>query len=388
MPPSPSRSIAALGVLLFVAAGALRAADTADVFTLDLPFPAGAATPTWLGAPQVPDTTFATLNLPIDPPDATSSLLVTIFFQEKTGGFLRLTWQGGNGAELLSDNLYEGIGMNNQRSLLISPGTLQGAGTLMLQCGDTTLDIQRIRLQWLEEQDGLVSPDIRDTLVTPSLGATEPAGTLNGQPQLAADPAWQGELVIVPVTDVPQRIEQGVEFSVQLDSVPAAGRLALQENGLPWGKHLVVWINRQRAGTITPAVPELTDDGFLSQAGLPQTYFGWRKGSLYLPVSLLKAGVNTLQFSDEDEMPAAPADPAAAANSSALPLAVKEVVLQLDYPSTGATAAAVPTPAPTTTPPAATPSPVSSPDSLTPQTAPALLPVPTPVPTPASTNAP
>jgi hypothetical protein len=277
------------------------ASDLPASVTLDLPVPANQTLPAWLGQPEIPATAFATLNLPILTPDTTASLLVTVYFQEAQGGFMRITWQGTQGAQVLSDNFYEDIGMANQRSLLISPATLVGDGILTFQCGDSTLGIERIKLEWLENKNGLVSPAVQDLLVTPATGSTQSALSLNGQAIPTQPGAWQDQLVTVPITDQALRIEQGVEFSVDLDKVPGSARLALKETGLPLGKHLVVWINQQRAGTITPTVPDLLDDGFLTDESASISYVGWRDGSFYVPVSLLKAGVNTMQFSDEDD---------------------------------------------------------------------------------------
>jgi len=245
-------------------------------------------------------------------------------------------WQGGATPQVLSENFYEGIGMANQRSLLISPETMQGGGTLVFQCGDSTLGVQHIRLQWLENQKGWVNPDIQDVLVTPSLGTTQPAQILSGQPAPSDSPAWHGQVVVVPVTDVPQRIEQGVEFAVELDTVPSVARLELKENGLPWGQHLVLWINQERVGTLTPEVPDLRDEGFLPEADAPDTYVGWRDGSLFVPVSFFKPGDNAVQLSmEKDDGTTGPAD-ANPSSATALPLAVKDVVFQLNYPSSSA----------------------------------------------------
>jgi len=306
---------------------------------LDLPIPANQVLPTWLGQPETPPTTFATLNLPILTPDTTASLLVTVYFQEKEGGFMRISWQGTQGAQVLSDNFYEGIGMANQRSLLISTDTLVGDGVLTFQCGDSTLDIQRIKLEWLESRNGLVSPGVRDLLVTPAIGPTQSAQGLNGQANPTGPGAWQNQLVTVPITDQALRIEQGVEFNVQIDTVPGSARLALKEAGLPLGKHLVVWINQQRAGTITPAVPDLLDDGFLTGGNALTSYVGWRDGSFYVPVSLLKAGINTVQFSGEDDAASTPGPGNAGASDTGLepPLAFKALFLQLNYPPAPAT---------------------------------------------------
>jgi hypothetical protein len=307
------------------------ASDLPTPVILDFPIPANQALPTWLGQPETPPTAFAMLNLPILTPDPNASLLVTVYFQEKQDGFMRIIWQGTQGGQVLSDNFYEDIGMANQRSLLISPTTLVGDGILTFQCGDSTLGIQRIKLEWLENKNGLVSPEVQDLLVTPATGPTQLAQNLNGVANPTEPGAWQGQLVTVPITDQAQRIEQGVEFSVDLDQVPGSARLALKEAGLPLGKHLVVWVNQQRAGTITPTVPDLRDDGFLTDGNASTGYVGWRDGSFYAPVSLLKTGINTVQFSDEDDAASTPGNAGASDTGLEPPLAIKAMVLQLNY---------------------------------------------------------
>jgi hypothetical protein len=348
-PSHPALSSGWACFLLLFLVGCLRASDLPAPVTLDFPFPANQATPSWLGHPETPPADFATLDLPILTPDTNASLLVTVYFEEKQDGFMRISWQGTQGAQLLSDNFYENIGMANQRSLLISPATLIGDGILTFQCGDSTLSIQRIKLEWLENKDALVSSTVEDLLVTPAIGPTQLAQSLNGQPNPTEPGAWEDQIVTVPLTDEALRIEQGVEFSVDLDKVPGSARLALKEAGLPLGQHLVVWINQQRAGTITPTVPDLLDGGFLTGGNASTSYAGWRDGSFYVPVSLLKTGINTVQFSDEDDAAlilggASPSDPGLGP-----PLAIKALVFQLNYLPVQ-TNTNLPQPEPSTTP--------------------------------------
>jgi len=320
------------GFLLLGLLSYLHAADLPAPITLDVPIPVNRALPAWIGQPEVPATIFGTLNVPILPPDPSASLLVTVYFQEKESGFLRLIWKGTQGAQILSDNFYENIGMANQRSLLISPDTLFGDGTLMFQASDTKLGIQRIKFEWLESRNALVSPEIRDTLVTPVSGQTQPSIALNGAPISTSPGAWDNQVVTVPMTDAPVRIEQGVDFSIDLDQVPNSARIALDEAGLPLGKRLVVWVNGARAGTTTPAVPDLLDDGYIAtedqstNSTATTAYFGWRGASFYPPVSLLKTGVNTIQFSVEDD-----ATTSTATTNDSAPLAIKNLVMQLNY---------------------------------------------------------
>jgi hypothetical protein len=356
------------GALLLGGSFFLYALDGPAEFTLDLPFGANEATPVWLGHPATPPGTFATLDLPVTPPDPTASLLVTVFYQEETGGFLRISWEGGVGLSLtgddlpgpgevgassiLCDNFYEGIGMSNQRSLLVSADTLKEGGTLHFQTGGSTLGISRLKLEWLENSTGLTSPAITDVLVTSANGKTQLASELAGTPPTAEDPAWKDRIVTVPITDVPVRIEQGVDFTVQMDGVPTLARLSLKETGLPWGQHLVVWLNNQRAGVIYPGTPSLDDPGYPS-GGDASPYVGWRDGTFFVPVADLAAGNDVLQFSTEPDVPSSSAD----ATASTVPLAVKDVSLQLDYPA----GSVVTTPAPAPAASTETPAPATSP---------------------------
>jgi hypothetical protein len=305
-----------------------RALDLPPALTLDVPIAANLATPAWLGHPATPTDTLATLDLPITPPDPGAALLVTVYFQETDNGFLRINWKNDQGAVALADNFYENIGMANQRSLLIPPSSLGADGTLIFQGSATTLGIQRIKLEWLESRQDLISPATSAMLVTSSTGTTVPADSVNGQAAAPQAGAWDGDVVTVPISTDPVRIEQGVEFSVDLDKVPTSARVALKETGLSLSQHLVVWINDARAGTITPTVPGLNDSGFFTDTSSKTTYVGWRDGSFYVPVTLLKEGVNTIVFSSEDELPAAGAATDADATT---PLALKGVALQLDY---------------------------------------------------------
>ena len=322
------------GLLFFAAACSVSASDLPAPVIIDLPVPVNQATPAWLGHPETPNSVFATLELPILTPDPNASLLVTVYFQEKQGGFLRVIWKGTQGnASLLSDNFYEDIAMLNQRSLLIPAATLVGDGVLSFQCGDTTLGIKRIKMEWLSSQTELVSPAVHDVTVTSADGTTQFSQDLGGQPAQATAGMWQDQVVSVPLTDTAVRIDQGVDFSVDLDKVPGSARLSLKEAGLPLGKHIVVWVNDQRAGIVSPSVPDLLDNGFISDDKDSTSYAGWRDGSYYVPVSLLKQGVNTVVFSDEDDVPSSSST--SASTGIEKPLAVKSMVLQMSYEPPG-----------------------------------------------------
>ena len=328
---APAAKIAAWAAVFFSACLAtLRADDLPPPLTLTVPVPANLATPAWLGHPVTPNDTLATLDLPITPPDPNASLLVTIYFTEVDNGFLRINWNPDSGTALqLSSNFFENIGMTNARSLLIAPSTLGTGGTLMLQGNTDTLGVQRIKFEWLESRQDLVSPAAPAMLITTADGKTVTADSVNGQPAPEPTAGWDGDVVSVPVIAEPVRIEQGVDFSVQLDTVPTNARIVLKESGLSLNQRFVVWLNQQRAGTLTPAVPRLTDAGFFTDPSSSTSYIGWRDGSFYVPVALLKAGVNTLQFSPEDD--AHPANSPSAGSLNAPPLALKDLAIQMNY---------------------------------------------------------
>jgi hypothetical protein len=328
----PALSAGGIAVVLFGLVSMLHAADLPGPVTLDIPIPANRALPAWLAQPTIIGGAFSSLNLPISTPDNTASLLVTVYFQEKQGGFLRILWKNAQGtAEVLADNFYENIGMANQRSILISSSTITGDGTLTFLSSDPNSGISRLKLEWMETRDSLVSPEVQDLLVTSANGDTQPAGSLTGQAATPVQGAWQDQLVTVPMTDAPVRIEQGVDFSVDLDKVPVTARIGLEESGLPMGKRLVVWINEQRAGTITPSVPDLLDAGYAVNASASASYIGWRNASFYPPVALLKDGVNSVQFSTEDDASAASPNMTAPTSGEDAPLAIKSLVMQLNY---------------------------------------------------------
>jgi len=86
----------------------------------------------------------------------------------------------------------------------------------------------------------------------------------------------------------------------------------------------------------------LADAGLFADGSGSSQYVGWRDGSFYVPVSLLKAGVNTVQFSDEDDASAAGAPTSPATTGSEPPLALKDIFLQLNYQAPQETGASQP----------------------------------------------
>ena len=61
-------------------------------------------------------------------------LALTVVFQEEMGAFLSVYWENALGKrELLAPNLFENIGLANQRTLLINRPTMGGPGKVVLK---------------------------------------------------------------------------------------------------------------------------------------------------------------------------------------------------------------------------------------------------------------
>ena len=117
---------------------------------------------------------------------------------------------------------------------------------------------------------------------------------LTGEPAAAQTGMWQDEVVSVPLTDSAVRIEDGVDFSVDLDKVPVAARLSLKESGLPLGKHIAVWINVAAGRDDHTRRARSARRWFLDRYFQRQEHDELRRlahdGAFYVPVSFLTSG--------------------------------------------------------------------------------------------------
>lgn len=330
----------ALALILTVAAFGLRlqADDTERSFTLDLASSGQAqALPSWMtGQPMASPSDHATVSFPIAPPQDDSNLAVTFYFQETAGGFLRVYWAGAQTNEMLSENLFEGIEMPNQRTLLIKRATLSSPGTLSVQSSENTLNVSRIHWQWVEPAPVSLADEAAQSALVNAGGKVLDEGEINGAPLLPLQDKITGSVVTAALTEKPERIETGVEFVATLQTVPPWARMELEISGAPPGKPVLLWINGEFAGEVSVELPDLTDPGYQQGSGGGLSYVGWRKGVLFVPVTLLKAGDNQFQFGLKDVAP----------SPQASPLAVKNLLLQLKYGGA---------PAPSATPPAEQP---------------------------------
>jgi len=262
----------------------------------------------------------ATVSYEIKAPAGSEGLLLHLLFTELEGGFLRIYWKSGDASETLSDNLYEGISMSNQRSLLISKEVMKTGGVLTIQASQQSLKVQRIHWSWLKTVL-VLSPEEQEAKLISSLGVPLKLADVSGNDLPVAEDLWRDRVVTAQLTEKAERIEQGVLFEVELAAVPELARIECQINGLPLSQALVLWVNGKRAGLVFPKVPNLSDMGYLKLADGSLSYLGWRNVAAIISPTLLQAGVNQIQFSVGDGE-----EPLSA-------LALKDLKLQLSYPS-------------------------------------------------------
>src|SRR5260370_18488444 len=120
----------------------------ADSFTFDLRATGRLEFPSW-----IPDRPLAfpkaqsELSFPVVPGSDDDDLALTVVFQEEPGGFLSVYWQSALGKrELLAPNLFENIGLPNQRTLLINRPTMAGPGQVLLKSSQAALNVLRALL--------------------------------------------------------------------------------------------------------------------------------------------------------------------------------------------------------------------------------------------------
>lgn len=278
--------------------------------------------PVWMtGSPLASPADHATIGFTISPPPGNSDLAVTFYFQETEGGFLRVYWDGTQTNEMLSDNLFEGIAMPNQRTLLIKRETLSSPGTLSVQSSEPALNVSRIHWEWVDPTTVDLAKGAEPTALVDANGRIFKETEINGAPSVPPPDRLRQSIVTAELTQKPERIESGVEFVATLQAVPEFARLEVRISGAALDKAVQLFVNGKLTGEVALEIPDLSDPGYQTGSDGAAFYVGWRKGVVYVPVGQLATGENRFQFGIKD----------GAAAAAAPPLAVKNLILQLKY---------------------------------------------------------
>ncbi len=307
------RMVLAIGFLLF-AAQSLRA----DSFTFDLNASGHMEFPAWIPErPLALPSKHAQLSFPIVPVAADDDLALTVVFNDLVAGYLSVFWEDAEGQRsMLAANLFENIGLPDQRTLLISRPTMGGPGRLILQSSESVLNVIRVRLDWVRPGVIRLTDGQPNGALVTSAGKIFAPEEVDGTPLTPIADNWEGIILTTSVTDRAERLDRGIDFQVNVPRKVNRARVDVMVNGLPLNQSFDLWLNGIRVGSLSMEVPDLTDPGFdHANVSNDENFTGWRRGVLYLPGDRLPTGDNHFQFQ----------------GPSGVPLAIRDFLIQVDY---------------------------------------------------------
>jgi hypothetical protein len=292
------KSLARIALLCALAGGLFldRArAEDEMVFTADLPFDAAQVLPSWMhGAPLIAPGNVARLAFRLSPP-TNRDLLLHLVFDEAEGGGLRVEWQreGQSTTEVITEKLGDGIGVPNQRHLLISASRLGGNGTLLLQ-GVANLNVNRVRFEWVAERTMLASSTRYVPVVVTASRLTLGEADVDGSPRPALQDEWRDRVVRAALTEGPEFLTPSLELVAELEGMPNMARFEASVAGVYLDQEVWLVINNHEVGPLAIEVPTLEDPGHLGLPGRELQFAGWRLATAHIPAALLLPGENSL----------------------------------------------------------------------------------------------
>lgn len=287
------RFCVALSVAAF-AVSTVRAQNEA-VFTADLPFDAAQPLPSWMhGAPVSVPGHGSRIAFHLSPPTG-RDLLVHLVFEESKDAGLRVEWQrdGSGASEVIAENLDEGLGVPNQRRLLISASRLGGHGTLLLQ-GGANLSVNRVKFEWVSECTMLSSSSRYVPVVVTASRLTLAEADVDGGTRLPLSDEWRDQVVRAVLTEKAEPLGPTLTLVPTLEQAPAQSRFEASVAGVRFDQEVWLIVNGQEVGPLAIDVPTLEDPGHLARSGRETEFAGWRNSSIHIPAYLLLPGENSL----------------------------------------------------------------------------------------------
>jgi hypothetical protein len=270
----------------------------AESFLFDLATTGKVVFPGWMPErPVAAAKAQAELSFPIVPGNADEDLAVTIVFQEEFGGYLSVYWLADDGRkEMLCANLFEGTGLPNQRTLLLTRPMMGGPGKIMLQSSESVLNVARVRLDWVRPGVVRLADAAPNGAVITNSGKFLAPEEVDGTPLTPIADTWQDRILTTSITEQAERIEQGVQFPVTIPNRVERARVEVQVSGLKLEETLQFWLNGELFGSLAMELPDLSDPGYERSATPNGEFSGWRKGVLLIPPGKLHTGDNQFQF--------------------------------------------------------------------------------------------
>jgi|GEM_PF-1238150 len=289
----PFRPFAATILAVFFSA-AVWAQDDA-VFTADLPFDASQPLPAWMhGPPLSAPGNGARIAFRLSPPPG-RDLLVHLVFDETDGRGLRVEWQrdGQTSSEVISENLGEGLGVANQRPLLVSASRLGGNGTLLLQ-GGANLNVNRVKFEWVSERTMLASVSRYVPIVVTASRLTLAEADVDGGSRPVLQDEWHDRVIRAALTEKVEALTPTLDLVATFKQGPLLARFEASLAGVFLDQEVWLVVNGQEVGPLAIDVPTLEDPGHLGFAGREVEFAGWRHASAHVPADLLLPGENSI----------------------------------------------------------------------------------------------
>lgn len=296
--------------------------------TIRAPFESNNSLPGWISILPIPETDAANFaQFQINSPSAnnTQSLVITVFYRDRSNAYLKVNWEtDANQSFLLIDNIYEGTGVPNQRTLLVSNQVITNTNTLIFEASDNIDSIVKINFQWVDTETVHVIPQNHPSMPKLSLvdadNKTYTEQSLLGEPPQPSVDYWQGRIINAAITEYMARIDEGVRFYVTLEKQPLHARLHTKLIGPALLDRIGVWINDRYAGILSVEVPSLATSGIFERPNKQAYFAGWRDASIYIDPKLLEAGENSILFEIRRRDP-----------RDIFPINIRDFYLQLAY---------------------------------------------------------
>lgn len=258
----------------------------------------------------------AELSIPIIPISDPDDLALTVVFREEIGAYLSVYWQENGGKpQLLSANLFENIGLLNQRTLLINRPGMGGPGTILIRSSQPVLNIIRVRLDWVRPGVVRLADDVPNGALILTGNRIYAPEEVNGSPLTPIADTWEKQILTTSITDEAERIERGVVYQIEVPHKISRARIEVMVNGLRFDQNLRLWINGRMMGALSMDIPDLIDPGYIPTREGHTQFVGWRKGVMILSAGRLLVGANNLQFD----------------SPQGAHIAVRDFLLQVDY---------------------------------------------------------
>lgn len=285
----------------------------------------GSASPSppapWLLAPGDPGSVVLPnlVQFGIIPPPDPPALAITVLFSEAKGSALRASWTTARGvATTLANNMFEGIGMDNRRTLLIPSSLLDAPGALTFEDPKGDVHLICAIFEWVPTRRLWVAPGAEDAAFVTSERNVLDIQSVTGGPAATPPDQWSGQILRGALYDQPVQLPPQTAFEFELEKTPDRLRLETLVAGLPPDGVVRVYLNGSYAGPLQVEIPTLADPGFKGA-----NFIGWRKATALPAAHLLAPGINRIWFDWDTSSTPKPAF-----------LGIKDPTLEIQYSRT------------------------------------------------------